>query len=250
MIDIHTHILPGTDDGADDYEESCIMAEMAVQSGVTALIATPHSNDEYGFLNEESGELRNKFEKLQQILNHEKIPLQIFRGMEIWASTDIPEKIQTGRLLTLNQSRYVLTEFAFTEEPWWFGAVVQEITQAGMIPVIAHPERYACVQETPGLVFEWRQMGAYVQMNKGSILGRFGRNAARTAEQLLKKQMYSFIASDAHHHDIRTTDMNEISEYLKRHYEEDYARELLYQNPLCILQNREIRSRFQPLYIE
>lgn len=248
MIDIHTHILPALDDGARDFEESCMMAEMAVKSGVAALVATPHSNDEYGFLNEESVSMKRNFEKFKKILQQEKIPLYVYRGMEIWASTDIAEKIQSGRLLTINQSRYVLIEFAFTEELWWFEAVIKEIVGVGLIPIIAHPERYICVQENPNLVFEWYQVGAYAQMNKGSILGRFGSDVAYAAEYLLKHQMYSFIASDAHRQDIRTTDMRELKRYLIRNYEENYWKELLQTNPFSVLQNKKIRSRYLPLY--
>lgn len=250
MIDIHTHILPDLDDGAENFEEACIMAEMAVKSGVTALITTPHSNDEYGFLNEESLYMQKKFDDFRKILKMEKLSLEIYRGMEIWASADIPDKIQNGRLLTLNRSRYILIEFAFTEDAWWFDAIIREILAHGLIPIIAHPERYMCVQEDPDILLEWKQLGAYAQMNKGSILGRFGNRAAYTAENLLKNQMYSFIASDAHHYDMRTTDMRELKRYLMLHYEENYWRELLEQNPLRVLQNRKIQSNYQPLYIK
>lgn len=250
MIDIHTHILPRLDDGAENFEESCIMAEMAVRSGVTALITTPHSNDEYGFLNEESVRLQKRFEDFRKILKMENLALGVYRGMEIWASADIPEKIRSGRLLTLNGSRYVLIEFGFTEEIWWFDAVIREIAAAGLIPIVAHPERYLCVQENPNLLLEWNALGAYAQMNKGSVLGRFGKRAAHTAELLLRNQMYHFIASDAHHCDMRTTDMRELKRYLAMYYEEGYWRELLEQNPLKVLQNRRLQSRFHPMYIE
>lgn len=249
MIDIHTHILPDLDDGAENFEEACVMAEMAVRSGVKAIVATPHSNDEFGFFNEESEFLREQFEIFRRILREEKIPLEVFRGMEIWASADIAEKIKSGRLLTLNGSRYVLVEFAFEEEAWWYDAVIQEIVKAGFIPVIAHPERYTCVQENPELVFQWYQMGACTQMNKGSILGRFGRDAARSAEILLKHQLYTCIASDAHHQDYRTADMFEVRRYMKRYYGVNYTAELLQKNPSDMLQNREIRRKRKPLQI-
>ena len=75
MIDIHTHILPDLDDGAENFEEACVMAEMAMRSGVKAIVATPHSNDEFGFFNEESEFLREQFETFRRILREEKIPL-------------------------------------------------------------------------------------------------------------------------------------------------------------------------------
>ena len=235
MIDIHTHILPNIDDGADSLEEAYEMALMAVRSGVEALVATPHSNQGMGIMDHERKKQEQAFQDLEQVLLREKVPLKLYRGMEIWSSIDMVEKIQTGKLITLNETPYVLIEFAFDEEPWWIEAIIDELQGAGLVPILAHPERYFCVQENPGLLSEWRMQGAQAQMNKGSILGRFGREIERTAEILLKKHLFTCIASDAHHAYIRTTDMKELEYYLQRHYSITEQERLLKQNPLSIL---------------
>ena len=241
MIDIHTHILPEIDDGATSMEEAYEMALMAVRSGVKILAATPHSNQRMEFSDEELRRQEKAFAELEQLLLQEKVPLKIYRGMEIWSSIDMVEKIKMGKLLTLNQTPYTLIEFAFDEEPWWIEAMIGELQGVGLVPILAHPERYYCVQDDPELLEEWRMQGALAQMNKGSVLGRFGKAVERTAEVLLRKQHFTCIASDAHHAHVRTTDMKELHRYLQRYYSLEEQDRLLRQNPLSILRGKKLQ---------
>lgn len=242
MIDIHTHILPQIDDGADSVDEAYEMALMAVRSGVKALVATPHSNHRDDFLDVECRKQKKVFTELEQILFQEKVPLKLYRGMEIRSSVDIIEKIKSGKLITLNHTPYVLLEFRFDEEPWWIDAIVDELQEEGLIPIIAHPERYDCVQDDPELLYDWRIKGALAQMNKGSILGRFGGRIERTAELLLENHLFTCIASDAHHAYVRTTDMRELYYYLQRHYSLEEQDKLLIRNPQSILMGKLCRK--------
>lgn len=237
MIDIHTHILPGVDDGAPDLETSLMMAEAAARSGVTVLAATCHSNQEE-YQNYESEELRQRFEELQQEIHRERIPIQVVRGMELWGVGALGQMIRSGRLLPLNGSRFYLVEVPFDAEPEEIRERLIEILDLGRVPVLAHPERYYCVQNRPNRLFEWRMLGVLAQMNKGSIFGRFGPKTEKTAEILLEHQMVTCIASDAHGVEYRTADMGPIREFLERHYSEDYAEILLRSNPGQILKNR------------
>ena len=241
MIDIHTHILPGVDDGAENFDEAFDMAVMAARCGVQALVATPHSNHDVGFVNYESDSLAARFVKLRSMLQEEKVPIQIYRGMEILASTDVVEKIARGKLLTLNRTRYALVEFAFDEEPWWIEAILKELLDAGYLPIIAHPERYFCVQEEPNYLYEWRKMGAFAQMNKESILGRLGRHAANTAQVLLKYNLINCLASDAHHAYARTTDMTALMRYMDKHFPMGYRDLLIRDNPCAILEGKPLQ---------
>ena len=129
MIDIHTHILPEIDDGAESLDDAYEMALMAVRSGVKALVATPHSNQSVDFPDNELQKQKKAFAEFKQILHQEKVPLKLYRGMEIWSSVDMVEKIKLGKLITLNQTPYVLIEFAFDEEPWWIEAIIEEIQE-------------------------------------------------------------------------------------------------------------------------
>lgn len=242
MIDIHTHILAGVDDGAASLDEAYEMALAAVRSGTKALIATPHSNKEPFFSGMEVRDQNRAFSMLKEILIQENIPLKLYQGMEIWSSSDIVEKLKVGTLLTLNQSAYVLLEFAYDEELWWIEAILTELQEAGYIPVVAHPERYFCVMEEPNRVYEWRTRGILTQMNKGSILGRFGSEVERTAELLLRHHLFTCIASDAHHSHVRTTDMKELYRYLQKYYSSMEQEKLLHQNPSAILYGIKIKS--------
>lgn len=241
MIDIHTHILPMVDDGAAGFEEAFDMAVMAAGCGVQAIVATPHSNHNVGFVNYESDSLAAVFHKLRGMLTAEKVPIQLLRGMEIWASTDIVEKLGYGKLLTLNRTRYTLVEFAFDEESWWIEAVLREMLSGGYLPIIAHPERYDCVQEAPNRLYEWRKMGAFAQMNKDSLLGRLGRHTAETAEILLKHNLINCLASDAHHAYARTTDMTELKHYIDRRFPLGYREMLMKDNPRAILEGKQLK---------
>lgn len=243
MIDIHCHILPGVDDGAQSLEDSLMMAELACESGVQAIIATCHSNQEAYFENYESPELRDVFRELKRALEAEKLPLILFRGMEIFSSDDMVGKLKQGRLLTLNQSSYALVEFDFSEEPWKMESAFEDLLEYGIIPVIAHPERYHCIQDEPNLLYEWMQMGCLSQMNKGSIFGKFGKKAAKTADMMLQHKLVSCIASDAHSPYARTPYMGDIQKYLSEQFSMEYMNLLLRKNPLRILENKSVETR-------
>ena len=184
--------------------------------------------------------MKHIFSRLQQALQEEGIPLTLHLGMEIFASEDLCEKIQAGALLSLNRSRYYLVEFAFDEAPEFIGDILDGMLSVGAIPVIAHPERYFCVQDSPELLYEFREMGAVLQMNKGSVFGRFGKEAERTAQYLLENRLAGCAASDAHRANYRTPDMRPIREFLSEWYGESYAELLLKVNPRRILENRPV----------
>lgn len=245
MVDIHTHILPGVDDGSQTLDDSLMMADLAVESGVRTMIATPHSNQIGHFENYNGEELQQRFQMLQEAITREKIPLRIERGMEIFASEDIPEKLKKDKLIPLGGSRYVLVEFPFQEEPEEIHAVLDDILRCGRVPVIAHPERYYCCQDWPVFLWDWLEMGCLAQINKGSVFGRFGRHAEAAARVFLDNNMVHFIASDAHSPYMRTTYMGEVRQYIEDYYSEETAYRLLTGNPGRLLRNQTISQRFQ-----
>lgn len=231
MIDIHSHILPMTDDGAYDYDESIEMAEMAARSGVRILVATPHSNQEGMYENYYSASLENRFRALKDAIRDERIPLDLRLGMEIMSSDDVAKQLNTGRLIGLNKGRHCLVEFWFDELPQVMEAQLRSILASGRIPVIAHPERYDCIQDDPLLVQRFMRLGCKTQINKGSPLGRFGRRVEDAAWLLIEENLVTCIGSDAHKPYRRTTEMAEIKRYLSRYVSPDYAYEVLEGNP-------------------
>lgn len=240
MIDLHCHILPGVDDGARTMEESLQMARMAAESGVRAMCVTPHCNIPHLYGNYNESALRADFEQLRVNLAREEIPLTIYPGMEVYATEDLPELLAEGRLLTIANSRYLLVEFGFEEDEEWVEIMLQTILRQGYIPLIAHPERYDFIHRNPSLAYRYVRMGCALQMNKGSILGRFGRSIKHLAMELLECRLIACVASDAHGSEFRTTRMDEVKEYLDETFGKGCSELLLMDNPERIVKNREI----------
>lgn len=240
MVDIHIHIVPGMDDGAQTLSEGIEMAAMAWESGVKVLAATIHAN----LPGESTENLRLRYIRhlklFKEKLEEHQIPIKICGGMEIFAHGNYIEQLKEKKLLTLNASNYPLVEFPMDVPAHIIYYNIVELQQAGYRPVLAHPERYECVQKVPAHVYEWHEMGAAIQINKGSILGRFGTEIQKTAESLLKHQLVSVVSSDAHGVEIRTPEMRETAERL-RYLCGNYGAELLLKiNPTRILMNQSI----------
>lgn len=242
MVDIHTHILPELDDGSRMLADSLEMAEIAVNSGVNILVATPHSNQQGRFENYFSPHLVERFHEMQTALERENIPLTLLLGMEIFASDDLREKIKRRRLIGLNDTQYFLVEFPFDAPPGYIAMCLDSILDEGKVPVIAHPERYYCAQQSPELVYDWLQMGCLTQINKGSLFGRFGRGEQRLAEMMLEYDLATCAATDAHSSQARTTFMGDAKEYLDGTYGAETTQRLLTDNPLRILQGLPVPS--------
>lgn len=238
MIDIHTHILPGLDDGARDMEDSLSMAALALKSGVHTLVATSHANTG-GFFKEYSiEEYLQRLEAFRKALDEVKLPLRVFSGMEIYMTREVPRMIREGRLLSLNQTGYFLTEFSFGIEQEEMDEMLHDLMELGVTPVIAHPERYRCVQESESGIAKWKNRGCLLQVNRGSIFGKFGSGAKQCVDRLLDQHMVTCIASDAHKPYERTTYMADIKEYMEQEYSFEYSKKLLYDNPKRILKEK------------
>ena len=242
MIDIHTHILPALDDGSDSMEESLEMAEMAVRGGKRIVAATPHCNVRGRFENyEDSGERLEVFRQFRKLLEEEGIPLRVAQGMEIYGVGDIRALIQQRRLISLNHSGNYLIEFPFDMHPDEIADGLYMVFEAGGVPVLAHPERYYCVQDTPNLVYHWMHEGVLTQINMGSFLGAFGRREERTAVALLEHGLITCLASDCHGTRWRSPDMRRARDYIRERIARETADLLFHENPRAILAGEKVR---------
>lgn len=249
MIDLHTHILPGLDDGSPDLETSVLMAAVAAESGVTHLVATPHSNQRGAFENYASQALQVRFDCLCAAVREAGIPLELSLGMEIFGTGDVLQLLHDGRLLTLGGGRYLLIEFGFHEDPLRIERLLDALLAAGYWPVVAHPERYYGLQRMPNYLFDWANRGIVLQVNKGSLFGRFGRGAQALAAAMLERGLVGCVASDAHGPDVRTPDLAGAWDYLAERYSEELARCLLEDNPGRILRSEPLpEGRFRPFF--
>ncbi len=240
MLDMHLHILPGVDDGSPDEETSIEMAEIALSSGIDCIIATPHANQMGRFENFYTPEFAARFDRLRDILAENRLPLRILNGMEIMASTDMAEKIKDGRLVSLNGTDRYLIEFPFRADLAWINDRIRDVLSLGKTPVIAHAERYECVKTDPDTVSDWIEMGAIIQVNRGSLFGRFGRGAFIAADYMLAGDLVDLIASDAHGTDWRTPWLIDAYDEIAARFGEERADRLLVVNPTAIAEGTEI----------
>ena len=234
MIDLHSHILPGLDDGARDMETALHMADMAVQSGVSAVVVTPHC------VSDRVEQVRKRLADLQSAVRAEGIPIRLYSGMEIFGRPDTAALLREGRLLTINGSRYPLIEFDFDTDGEEETAVLHSVIQAGYTPLVAHPERYRCIQEDPGQANLWARMGCRFQVNRGSLLGRFGPEVREVAWALTGRGFATVVASDAHSSRVRTPWMEDAWQLLSAEFSPQCARTLLADNPERILNDEQL----------
>lgn len=236
IIDLHSHILPQLDDGAQSLEQSLKMAAMAVRSGVRSMVVTPHC------ILGDAREVMAAFNLVREALEDTGIPLRLFPGMEILGTPDTARLLKSGQLLTINGSRYPLIEFPFHSSTNQNTNILESVIQAGFRPVVAHPERYECVQEDPTCIELWNEMGCLFQVNRGSLLGRFGGGAQETAFLLVEAGFATAVASDAHSPWMRTPWMEDVYELLATEFSPAAAQCLLWHNPRSIIKNEPLPS--------
>ena len=244
FIDIHAHILPGVDDGSQDLETSLGMARIAARSGTTRIVCTKHTDLTEPVTEEDRDLVLEGVRVLQNVLKREDIPLQLLPGMEIMASEDIYRKLRDGLFLGLNDSRYFMIEFPFDAPPDYISFVLSEMRKMrGLVPLIAHPERYYCVQEDPELIYGWVMDGCLTQCNRASFEGKFGSLEAETSLRLLDANLVACIASDAHS-DIQRTPRLDIGYHeIEKQFGKWTAELLLHAHPKMIIQNDTLEMR-------
>jgi protein-tyrosine phosphatase len=233
FIDIHTHILPGVDDGARTLEESLALLDVARQSGTRALVLTPHYRGKYKTCT--PGLLREQFSLLQEAAGQKFPELQLYLGQEIFFETDIPDALSAGRILLLNGSHYVLLEFSPGSLRSQIIRGVSETVLSGCTPIIAHAERYSIFRKDSTLVDEVLHMGALIQLNADSILGSHGFGVKHCCHKLLRQGKAHFIASDAHDLTHRTPQLRECFLHIHKKFGQEYAARLFSENALAVI---------------
>ena len=230
MIDIHTHILPGVDDGAGTIRDALQLIRQAAEGGTREIILTPHCAPSYGFFNYNDERLEEKFERLCEAVYRERIPVLLHPGMEVLYE-DREEFLEHAKdYASLCASRYLLVEYYFDASPDIFLEGIRTVRECGYIPVVAHPERYGYVKTDPAIVKEGRGLGARFQVNKGSLSGAHGAQAQKCANSLLDMDVVDFIASDAHDVRYRGSNLGRVYRYIKSEYGEKRAKKLFEEN--------------------
>lgn len=234
FIDIHNHTLFGVDDGPQELAISEKMLSDAKAQGADAIILTPHYRK--GMFSYPVEEIERNFAGLEQVA--QTIGIRLFLGCEYHVNSDLIANIQSGRCKTLAGSDYVLTEYSYQSEYSYIAEQTHRLISFGYFPVIAHVERYECIQKKPALCMELSNMGAFIQVNADSVIGRAGWKTKQLCKKMLSKQWVDVIASDAHDLTDRIMCMAECRAGVEKRYGEEYAKLLFEQNPMRIINNR------------
>jgi protein-tyrosine phosphatase len=238
MIDIHTHILPGVDDGAKDLPSALAMVEEAVHDGITALVATPH------VLHKISPEWEVRclqvFDQLKNEVAQRGWPIELFLGSEIYLQNNLLE-YSSSPLFTIGRSqKYVLVELPGIEVHQFTDTMVFNLRIKGYQPILAHPERNASIIGQIDRVADLVERGLLMQMNAGSIVGQFGREVQAFSRNLLKSGLVHFVASDAHDPVTRRPILSEGRAWVYREMGEPAARALFVEHPRQMLAGEKI----------
>ena len=233
MIDIHSHILPGIDDGSRDIAESVDIVRQLARQGVTDVIATPHYMDGTSFVSPRRVNLK-LLEELKQALTDEGLRVNLYLGNEIYISDNILELVKAGKMSPLAESKCLLIELPLDDEFPNYEDYLQEIMDQGYQVILAHPERYIIAQEDYEIILQLHKMGILFQCNAGSIVGRYGKSAKKVMKKMAKDKLIFALGSDIHR--CGRTDYITLAEKkLAKYYTEHELRWLLVGNPRKII---------------
>ncbi|MGH9658000.1 MAG: tyrosine-protein phosphatase, partial [Bryobacteraceae bacterium] len=235
MVDIHTHILAGLDDGSGSLDESVAMLRMAAGDGTTDIVATPHANNQYTY---QPGVVDAKIAELAAAAGPS---IHIHRGCDFHLSYDnIQDALASPSKYSINGRGYLLVEFSDLLIPKTTEDVFFQMSQAGLTPIVTHPERNPLLQQRLERLAAWVEAGCLMQVTALSFLGRFGRAAKSFADDLLQRNLVHVVASDAHDTRHRPPLLREAFEYVRKARGEAVARALFVDNPRATLTGEPI----------
>jgi protein-tyrosine phosphatase len=247
MIDLHCHILPGLDDGAKTLDHAIEMGKIAWDDGIETIVATPHLFRE-NVGRADFADIHRKREELARAFQENGIPVVLLGGAEVHIAHDLIDEIRKNRQeLVINQGSYMFVEFP--KDHVFFGVkdLFFALMSEGINPIIAHPERNRVFTQSPSQLYELVRMGAFVQSNSGSFLGRYGREAEQGAFSLLEYRLIHFIASDGHGVRSIPPKLSDTVRTVSAVIGEEYAMALVQDNPEAVLSDQDLPYLPEPI---
>ena len=235
MVDLHTHILHGADDGSNSLEMSMNILEEAEQAGFDKVILTSHYMEGYFTV-----DVAERQKTIAEIDNTKTVGVDLYIGNEIFLSNNLIKLLRENKAISLNNSKYILIELPFNNKPLNLMDVVYQIQSKDFVPILAHPERYSYFYRTPEIYEELVEKGLLLQANFGSFGGQYGRRAKLMAEKLLQANLIHFIATDVHRPGTIYPEIPGLIRHLNTLVGERKVEQLTTVNPELVLQNKDI----------
>lgn len=239
MIDIHHHLLPGIDDGSRNLEMSVAMVQMAVEDGITHIVATPHANHTYSYDRQRNQALVD--EVRSSLPEETRNRVQLGLGCDFHLNFENVEDARVnGTRYSINETEYLLVELPDFNIPTRLDEVLYNLRVAGLTPILTHPERNGTLQRSPERLDNWIKDGLLVQVTAGSVLGAFGGKAKDMAWRLLRGGAVQFLATDAHDTVRRPPKMMEARVQVEKRLGAELADLLCVGNPLAVFEGRPL----------
>lgn len=231
---MHCHIVPYVDDGADDMEEAVKMLELEYAEGVRHIIATPHFR--FNMFETPLEKVQEEFEKLKKKaegIGEEGITMHL--GCEFHVNMNMVEMLRAKKVLTMAGSRYVLVEFSGPAEQSQIRERLYSLVSSGYKPIIAHVERCAKLRSDINFVEELVEMGAKVQVNAESLIGKEGFGTKRFCTKLMKEDLLHFVGTDSHGSSYRVPKLKDAYNFVAKKMGEEYAEQIFVDNPAKLI---------------
>lgn len=243
MIDIHSHIVFEVDDGPKTIEDSRALLEESYRQGVRTIISTSHRRK--GMFETPEAKIEENFKQVQELAKEIADDLTILYGAEIYYTSDILDKLEQGEIPRLADSQYALIEFSMITPYKEIHTALSNVLRLGVTPVVAHIERYHCLENDEKKVRDLINMGCYTQINSSSVLkpklfGDTYKFMKKRAQFFLEKDLVHFVASDMHNLDPRPPYMQEAYQIISKKYGESHAEQLFRKNQELLLRSEYI----------
>lgn len=237
-LDIHSHILPGVDDGSQNMDMTIEMIDTAYSQGVRTIIATPHYY--CGHKNNSGNYIQKIYNETVSVINRKYKDFNLLLGNEIYFREEAIEKLKSKEIFTLADTRYILIEFSPAAEYKFLYNAVQKCVNSGYCPILAHIERYACLYKKEDKIRELICAGAYMQVNAENFKKRGFFSQKSFCMKLLQKKLVHFLGSDCHNMDLRSPDLGPAIKYMEKKTEKAIFDQIIKENPMKLLENRYI----------
>lgn len=228
-------MLPAIDDGAVDLETSLAMARMAVEDGIQVTACTPHIMP--GVYENRGPDIRGAIARLQEVLDESGIPLRLVTGADVHIAPDLVHGLKSGRILSLNDSRYFLFEPPHHIAPPRLEQLAFDVMSAGYMPLITHPERLTWIESHYDIIKQMAHGGAWIQITAGAVTGRFGRRPKYWSERMLDEGLVHILATDAHNLRNRSPNLAHARELVAERLGEQAATDMVLTRPQGVLDN-------------